>query len=453
MAKTTKNASSSIEKKVEQALIVPKDEPYHLPDNWCWVKLGSINQFVGRSVNPLSGPQVTFELYSVPSSHDDYPELVSGSEIGSTKQSVKKGDVLLCKINPRINRVWIVSNYTSNPLIASSELIVIRNSRILPEYLMWCMRAPYFREFMLSNVSGIGGSLMRAKPAQVKQYPIALAPLPEQKHIVEHIESLFSKLDEAKEKAQAIIDSYEIRKAAILHKAFSGELTAKWREENGVGIDSWERKLISECCKLGSGGTPSRKNSGFYTGNIPWIKTGEINWNTVDYSEEMITQEAIDNSSAKLYKPGAVLVAMYGMGKTRGKAAILGVEAATNQAVCVLQPKTELLNRFLFYFFMCNYWDIREQAVGGNQLNLSATIIGKLIIALPSFSEQEEISRLLDIILEKENDAKEVAESVIDQIDMMKKTILSRAFRGELGTNDPSEESAVELLKEILSGE
>ena len=82
---------------------------------------------------------------------------------------------------------------------------------------------------------------------------------------------------------------------------------------------------------------------------------------------------------------------MYGMGVTRGRAAILGVKAATNQAVCVLQPQEYLNNRYLFYFFMCNYWSVREQAVGGNQLNLSATIIGKLNIDIPSISEQLEI--------------------------------------------------------------
>ncbi len=453
MFKETKTPSPSIEEKLEQALIVPGYEPYKLPENWCWVYLGSINKYVGHSINPISEPDKTFELYSVPSIQENYPEVIKGSEIGSAKQSVEKGDVLLCKINPRINRVWMVTKHTEHTLTASSEWIVIRNNAVLPQYMMWCMRTPYFREYMLSNVSGIGGSLMRAKPEQVKKYPIALAPLPEQHRIVECIESLFSKLDEAKEKVQEAIDSFETRKAAILHKAFSGELTVKWREKNGVGINSWGREIVSKCCKIGSGGTPSRKNNAFYLGDIPWIKTGEIDWNIVNNSEEKITQEAIDNSSAKLYDPGAVLVAMYGMGITRGRAAILGVRAATNQAVCVLQPKEHVYNRFLFYFFMCNYWKVREQAVGGNQLNLSATIIGKLNIDIPTIGEQKEIVRLLDSMISKEQQFKQTSETIIDQINTIKKAILARAFRGELGTNNLSEESAIELLKRILSGE
>lgn len=453
MAKKLNKANLSIDEKLEQVKVVSEYEPYKVPQNWCWTYLESINQFISRSVNPTSESNKLFELYSVPSSQENYPEIIQGGDIGSTKQSVKKDDVLLCKINPRINRVWIVSKYTENALIASSEWIVVRNSIISSKYLMWCMRSPYFREYMLSNVSGIGGSLMRAKPEHVKKYPIALAPLPEQYRIVEHIETMFSKLDEAKEKAQEILNTLEIRKNSILNKAFSGKLTKKWRKEHKIRHDSWKSSLVSECCKLGSGGTPSRRNSSYYTGNIPWIKTGEINWNIVNDSEEKITHEAIENSSAKIYDPGAVLVAMYGMGITRGKAAILGVKATTNQAVCVLQTNENLYNRFLFYFFMSNYWNIREQAVGGNQLNLSATIIGKLNIVIPKLDEQKEIVKILDDFIYKENETKQSAEYVIEQIDLMKKSILSKAFRGELGTNNPKDESAEELLKQILTGD
>jgi type I restriction enzyme S subunit len=99
---------------------------------------------------------------------------------------------------------------------------------------------------------------------------------------------------------------------------------------------------------------------------------------------------------------------------------------------------------------MCNYWTVREQSVGGNQLNLSATIIGKFQIAISQLDEQAEIVRILDDLLSKEQQAKDAAESVLNQIDTMKKAILARAFRGELGTNDPTEEWAGELLNVVL---
>ena len=436
--------------RLARALVPPEEQPYPVPENWRWVTVNGINRYSSASVDPATYPKHSFELYSVPSSAEDYPEIILGKEIGSVKQAVQKGDVLLCKINPRINRVWKVSQHTEHKLIASSEWIIIRNQNINSDYLMFCLRSPYFREYMLSNVSGVGGSLMRAQPKHVNNYPIPLPPLAEQQRIVDRIESLFAKLDEAREKAQAVVDGFEHRKAAILHKAFTGELTRKWREENGYNLDKWIIRTIKECCIIGSGGTPSRRNPEYYKGNIPWIKTGEINWNELYDAEEKITELAIKESSAKLYHPGVVLVAMYGMGVTRGRAAILKIPATTNQAVCALNPKEYISNKFLFYYFMYNYWNVRSQSVGGNQLNLSASIIGKFQISIPMLSEQHEITNLIDSLLEKEQRAKEAAEQVIETIDAMKKAILARAFRGELATNDPADESAEELLKQIL---
>lgn len=241
-----KKTALTIEERLQQALVPAEEQPYEVPENWVWVRLGEVNKYVSKSVNPISEPDKIFELYSVPSMADDYPEIIAGSDIGSSKQSVCKEDVLLCKINPRINRVWKVSQFTDNELIASSEWIIIRNNHINANYLMYCFQSKYFREFMLSNVSGVGGSLMRAQPKYVQTYPIPLPPLSEQQRIVESIEELLAKLDEAKERLQEVADSFAVRKAAILHKAFTGELTKQWRRENGVRDESWEEKKLSE---------------------------------------------------------------------------------------------------------------------------------------------------------------------------------------------------------------
>lgn len=262
------------------------------------------------------------------------------------------------------------------------------------------------------------------------QLHFPLPPLTEQQRIVNRIETMFAKLDEAKEKAQNVVDSFETRKAAILHKAFNGQLKIDNEE---LSIEDWEDTTIGECCSLGSGGTPSKSHPEYYeNGDIPWLKTGEIDWNDIYDVEERITNEGVENSSAKIFPAESVVVAMYGMGVTRGKAAILKIPTATNQAVCVLQPNEKLINRFLFYYFMCNYWQIREQSVGGNQLNLSGKIIASFPIKLPPQNYQLSIVNFLDSILEKESRAKEAAQTVLDQIALLKKSILARAFRGEL---------------------
>ncbi len=452
MARGKKKETLTPEECLQAALVPVSEQPYKVPDNWCWVPLQTINQYQSSSIDPSKQPETLFELYSVPSSTNDYPEIVMGCEIGSTKQAVKKDDILLCKINPRINRVWKVSQHTENALLASSEWIIVRNSQMVSDYLMYCFSAPYFREYMLSNVSGVGGSLMRAQPKYVKTYPIPAPPRSEQQCIVDRIESLFAKLDEAKQKAQDALDSFETRKAAILHKAFTGELTAQWRKEHGVGMESWQTKKYSEICNIVRGGSPRPAGSPeFYGGNIPFMKVADITRNAGPYvnSTEYTIKEAglkktrmVDENTLLLTNSGATL----------GVPAICTFKTTFNDGIAAflgLNPDTLL---FHYYFWTSKTADLRAINKGAAQPNLNTDIIGNVEISLPRENEQHEIVRILDNLLVKEQQAKESAEEVLEQIDLIKKAILARAFRGELGTNDPSEESAVELLKTCYCG-
>ena len=451
MARGKKKETLTPEDRLQAALVPESEQPYKVPGNWCWVSLQTIDQYRASSTDPSKYPDTLFELYSVPSSADNYPEIVLGCEIGSTKQSVQKGDVLLCKINPRINRVWKVSQYTESALLASSEWIIIRNSKIVSDYLMHCFRAPYFREYMLSNVSGVGGSLMRAQPKYVKTYPVPVPPLPEQQRIVDRIESLFARLDEAKQKAQDALDSFETRKAAILHKAFTGELTSQWRKEHGVGMESWENVSVSEICHSLKYGTAKKSSS---EGTVVVIRMGnlqdgEISWDDLAYSN--------DEEDIEKYKlvPGDVLFNRTNSPALVGKTSIYRGEYPAIYAGYLIKldyDRSRIIGDYLNYSL--NTVSAKEycnsvKTDGVNQSNINAKKIGAYRFDMPKINEQSEIVRILDDLLAKERQAKEAAEGVLEQIDLIKKAILARAFRGELGTNDPSEESAVELVKRI----
>ena len=170
--------------------------PFDIPESWVWTCIAEVNEYKSASIDPSKYPDNDFELYSVPAYETGMPEFVKGKDISSSKKSVSKNDVLLCKINPHLNRAWIVSHYKENiPCLASSEWIIFRNSTIFPQYLSYCFTSLYFKELMLSNVSGVGGSLMRAQPAIVSKYLFPLPPVNEQRRIVEAIQQYYNVLD------------------------------------------------------------------------------------------------------------------------------------------------------------------------------------------------------------------------------------------------------------------
>lgn len=446
-----KKTALTIEERLQQALVPAEEQPYEVPENWVWVRLGEVNKYVSKSVNPISEPDKIFELYSVPSMADDYPEIIAGSDIGSSKQSVCKEDVLLCKINPRINRVWKVSQFTDNELIASSEWIIIRNNHINANYLMYCFQSKYFREFMLSNVSGVGGSLMRAQPKYVQTYPIPLPSLSEQQRIVERIEELFAKLDEAKERLQEVADSFAVRKAAILHKAFTGELTKQWRRENGVSDESWEDVSLDSVCKSiydGDHMPPPKSETG-----IPFLVISNVNTGFISFEKcRFVPEEYYDGlSETRTPEIGDILYTIVG---SYG----IPVMVDTDKKFCfqrhmaLLKPK-DIYNRFLWRQLQTQsfFEQATSIATGTAQLTVPIKGLRKLIVKCPTLPEQHEIVRLIDDLLARERSAQQAAEQALASIDLMKKSILARAFRGELGTNKASEASALELLRQVLA--
>ena len=123
--------------------------------------------------------------------------------------------------------------------------------------------------------------------------------------------------------------------------------------EAGLIPEDWEVKKLGEIANVGSGGTPDRKNLAYWNGDIPWVTTSQIDFNQISKAEEFITKLGLTNSSAKLFDKNTLLMAMYGQGKTRGKVAILGIQAAINQACAAIQLNKNVSTRYIF--FNCNY--------------------------------------------------------------------------------------------------
>ncbi|MBT3538946.1 MAG: restriction endonuclease subunit S [Bacteroidetes bacterium] len=159
--------------------------------------------------------------------------------------------------------------------------------------------------------------------------------------------------------------------------------------------DSWELKKLGDICKTGAGGTPLKARKEYYLGGIiPWLKSGEVKQGEIYKSINFITSKGLVNSSAKLFPPDTVLVAMYGA--TAGQVGILRFEASTNQAICGIYPNRQTVPEFIYYFFLHKKDEITAQATGNAQPNISQIKIKNTKIPIPRPKEQKRIVAKLD---------------------------------------------------------
>lgn len=202
--------------------------------------------------------------------------------------------------------------------------------------------------------------------------------------------------------AKALESAQELKRAAMT-RLFTRGLRGEAQKETEIGLvpESWEFDSLGAHHTVVSGGTPSRSNSSFWTGGtIPWVKTTEVNYCVISETEEHITPRGLENSAAKMLPVGTLLMAMYGQGVTRGKVAILGIEATCNQACAAITPKNDaVLPRYLYHFLTWRYDEIRSLAHGGQQQNLNLEIVRNLPIVYPKTDdEQNQIITILDSI-------------------------------------------------------
>ncbi|KAB4444116.1 restriction endonuclease subunit S [Bacteroides thetaiotaomicron] len=211
--------------------------------------------------------------------------------------------------------------------------------------------------------------------------------------------------------------------------------------------DNWVWMTLGEVGTWQSGGTPSRSNKTYYGGNIPWLKTGDLNDGLISDIPESITEEAVANSSAKINPAGSVLIAMYGA--TIGKLGILTFPATTNQACCACIEFNAITQLYLFYFLLTQRNGFIAKGGGGAQPNISKEIIVNTFIPLPPLSEQQRIVMEIEkwfALIDQVEQGKADLQNTIKQT---KSKILDLAIHGKLVPQDPNDEPAIKLLKRI----
>ena len=240
-----KKTALTIEERLQQALVPAEEQPYEVPENWVWVRLGAIAEIVTGGTPSKKHPEYyggNFPFYK-PSDLDqgrltyDASEYLS-EEGKNVSRIIPKNSTAVCCIGSIGKCGYLMCEGTTNQQINSA--IPKINSLCLYYYLC----TENFVQDLLSMASATTIAIVNKSKMESCAFP--LPPLSEQQRIVERIEELLAKLDEAKERLQEVADSFAVRKAAILHKAFTGELTKQWRRENGVRDESWEEKKLSE---------------------------------------------------------------------------------------------------------------------------------------------------------------------------------------------------------------
>ncbi len=282
---------------------------------------------------------------------------------------------------------------TADDMSATNQQInsIVCKTNYDPHYIYYCL---VFNRPRLEKVA-VKTTVPILNKSSFEKFVILVPPFPEQRKIA----ALLSLVQKAIEQQEQLIALTTELKKALMHKLFTEGTRGEPQKMTEIGPvpESWEVTTIGKICRLQSGGTPSRKVAKYWNGTIPWVKTGEVDNCFITKTEEYITQAGIENSSAKIFPKGTLLIAMYGQGITRGKVAILDIEAATNQACAAITPLNpdQLTTKFLFYFLQFQYRQLRDWGHGANQKNLSMMLIKMFPIAYPKIDEQNEIVNVL----------------------------------------------------------
>lgn len=502
-----KKGELSIEERLEQSIVAKEEEPYKLPNNWVWTRLENIGVW-GAGGTPSRKNQDFYLNGTIPwlKTGDLNNGIVTETEEYITEEAIKKSSAKIFKkdsigiamYGATIGKIGIFAkDMATNQACA----VVKAFNEIENMYLFYFFKN--VKERLIEKAKG--GAQPNISQEILKNFPFNLPPLEEQKRIVEKLDSLFEKIQKIKEIIEEVKEKTTSRREAILSKAFNGELTEKWRGENHtenarellVKINDEKLKLWEDECKkaedegrkkpakpklktidemlvgaeeepyklpsnwvwtrlediftIERGGSP-RPIKDFLVNDIDginWIKIGdtELGRKYINSTKEKIKKEGIKKS--RYVKKGDLLLTN---SMSFGRAYILNCDGCIHDGWLVLQPIFNQINREYFYHLLNSkhmYNVFSELAKGSTVKNLNKDLVKTVAISLPPLEEQKEIVRVLDKIFEEENRISELI-SLENKIEILEKTILDRAFRGELGTGNNDDEPAIELLKKCL---
>ncbi|MCC4309373.1 restriction endonuclease subunit S [Alcanivorax marinus] len=279
------------------------------------------------------------------------------------------------------------------------------------QYLWHCLE--YVAPALKSK--GRGATFLQVNRNDICSLEIPLPPLKEQKRIAKILDAADA-LRAKRRESLAQLD-------ALLQSTFLDLFG-----DPAANPKAWAVSSIGDVCEVGTGSTPSRNNKENFSGKVPWVKSTEVDWGVIFDTGEKVSEIGVSNARLKTFPKGSLVVALYGQGKTRGKCAILGIEAAMNQACAGIYPNEHLRKEYLFYVLKQSYLRLRGEARGGNQENLNLSLLKSFSIPVPPVSLQDKFSRSCEVV----NAQKKWLVDHQKGLESLFLSLQQRAFSGEL---------------------
>lgn len=359
------------------------------------------------------------------------------SETEARKYLLEKGDLLFIRTNGVLDRLGACAVYDGDPQPALFASYLIR-ARLVdgidPRYVAYFYASQEGASLIASRATPAADGKFNLNTGTIDSLPITLpSTLKEQRSIAAVLDRVRKAIDLQAECSAVAIEL----KGKLMSELFTRGLRGEPPKESEFGPipESWTVEPLRAHHSVVSGGTPSRGNPAYWAGgSIPWVKTAEVNYCVIDRTDEHITRAGLAESAAKLLPAGTLLLAMYGQGVTRGKVAILGIDAACNQACAAIRAIDDRIDaKYLYHYLVSRYSAIRQLAHGGQQQNLNLDIVRDMQVVFPTDkAEQNEIVAILDA-LDRKIDVHQRKRAVLDDLFQ---ALLDRLMTGEIAVDD-----------------
>ena len=448
MARAKKEAALTPEERLQAALVPDWEWPYKLPKNWCWTRIGNYVDYVTDYV--ANGSFASLKANVSIFKDENYALMVKTQDFANgftksltytdkhgydflSKSTLHGGELILSNIGS-VGKVFRVP-YFDRPMTLASNSVMVKcyNSRDY-DWMYYFLLSPIGFEELKSITTGT--AVPKFNKTDLKTIPLPVPPLAEQQRIVDRIESLFAKLDEAKEKAQAVVDSFETRKAAILHKAFTGELTAKWRRTHGLLLDTWKEVAADSLFEYVTSG--SRGWAKYYDeSGAVFIRMGNLDHGTIELDFSDIQHVKLPNKAegqrSRIRKNDILISITADVGMV-GLVRNDDFEGYINQHIALVRFQNPVQGRFMAWYLRSEYGqkDLLKNKRGGGKLGLGLDDIRDTPVPIVDDITATEIVDKVEEQLSVCDSIEKTVDTVLAQADAMRQSILKQAFEGTM---------------------